>query len=104
MKEKFEDWKEDIENRASKVVETSEDQIDTAMYDAAVQMGDAENIIIGERPIGVTIKQLEAEGWHYLGPVSAESVLEVATEEAREIKIVGTGAQRFVFERDKRFH
>ena len=104
MNEKFKNWKKDLESRAAEEVEPSKDEIDEAVHDAAVQMGDTEGVEVGidTRPIEESIKELEAEGWHYRGPVASEPIFEVVAEEDREIKIIGTGAQRFIFEREKK--
>jgi hypothetical protein len=103
MSEKFESWKKDFESRATEEVEPSKGEIDEAVHDAAVQMGDVEGIEvgIGARLGEETIKELEAEGWHYRGPISGGAVFEAVAEEDREIKIIGTGTQRFIFEREK---
>ena len=101
MEQSFEEWKKELEGHASEVVEPSKSEIDEAVYAAAAQMGHAEDIKTGERPIDATIKQLEAEGWHYRGPVSGKAVFEAGAGENQEIRIIGTGAQRFLFERAK---
>jgi hypothetical protein len=103
MSEKFKNWKKDLESMAAEEVEPSKGEIDEVVHNAAVQMGDTEGVEvgIGTRPIEETIKELEVEGWHYRGPVSGEAVFEAVAEEDREIKIIGTGTQRFIFEREK---
>jgi len=101
MSEKFDQWKKELEEKASEVVEVPQEDIDKAVYSAAVQMGDAENIKIGDRPIEETIKELEAEGWDFRGPVSGKGVFEAVAEEGKEIKIVGTGKERYLFEKSE---
>lgn len=101
MSEKFEHWKEDLEDRASEVVEPSEGEINAAVHDVAEQMGDAESVKPAEQSIDATIKQLETEGWRYRGPVSGSAVFEAVAKDGKEIRIVGTGTERFLFEREK---
>jgi hypothetical protein len=100
MKESFDGWKDDLEHRASEIVEPQGDVVDKAVYDVAAQMNDAESMNIGERPIEVTIKQLEEEGWHYRGPISGDAVFEAVEGRGKEIRIVGTGTKRFLFEKE----
>lgn len=73
MNEKFGQWKEGI-------------------------VDDTESVKPAEQSIDATIKRLEAEGWHYRGPVSGAAVYEAVAENGKEIKIVGTGTERFLFE------
>lgn len=101
MSEKFERWKEDLEDRASEVIEPSEGEISAAVHNVAEQMGDAESLKMGEQSIEDIIKQYEAEGWHYRGPVSGVPVFEAIAKEGKEIRIVGTGTERVLFEREK---
>jgi hypothetical protein len=89
MKESFENWKDDPES-----------EVDAAAGSVAEQMGDAESINLAERPLEEIKKELEAEGWRYRGLVSGTAVFEAVAEENREIKIVGTGSDRYLFEKE----
>jgi hypothetical protein len=81
-------------------IDPSPEEINEAFYNVADQMGDAESLGVGDRPIEDTTKELEAEGWRCCGPFSGEVIYE-AVAEGKEIQIVGTGTQRYIFERVK---
>lgn len=107
MKEnpEYEQWKENLEHRASEVHEAPEpspEEIDRVVRGAAVDMGDKKSLDVSSRPIETIIQDMEAEGWHYRGPAMAGTgVYEAVAEDNKEIRIIGTGTGRFVFEREE---
>ncbi len=99
MGNNFEDWKHNLEDSASEIIEPSPGDVEEAVYDAAVQMRDVEYIAQGERSIDEIIKELAPEGWRYRGPLSHKKVV---AEEKWEIMIIGTGTRRYLFRRAKK--
>jgi hypothetical protein len=104
MSEKFENWKRDLENEASEVVEAPEEAVDQAIHDAAIRMGDVEFLSVGNRPIDKIIREFEGMGWHYRGSISAGELYRAVAEDKKEVTVIRAGDQRYVFERDKASH
>ena len=102
MSEKFEDFKQRLDEGAAEIVEPVEpsaSEVRNAIDDTAAQMNDAEYLAMGERPLAEIIEEMKAEGWRYREPASHEGIYKAITEEGREIKIIGTGGQRYIFEK-----
>jgi hypothetical protein len=78
------------------------EEVEEAVHDFAAQMKDAEYVAMGERPLDEIIKELEPDGWQCRGPVPHKGIFEAVAEEKREIMIVGTGMQKYIFERVKK--
>ena len=102
MNEKFEEWKNNLEDKASEIVEAPKEEINQAVRAAAGDMKDLDYLKRDERPLDEIIKELEPEGWQYRGLVSGGTVYEAVEKDKREIMILGTGTNKYIFERDKK--